>query len=293
MLTIRSHIIEAFLAIILSLILIGASESIIGVDVARTLLGTKPSQAEVVALERELGLDRPFFERLLVRTVKAFQGDLGESYTFRQPVTPLLISSASNSLKLVLPSLLIGGVLGTILGIVVAYYPKQGKFLLTVGASFALLPSLVLSTLVVYGLGFQLGWIKPSYSVAVVLLSLVPLFIVALTVYQEYVQILSSNYTRASRSWGFPEWQVALYSLKVAAVALVTSLTNLLLYLLTATVFIEISFSLPGLGTLLLNATERLDYPIITGISFAIVLVFSLMNVLSAITLYALDPRTR
>jgi peptide/nickel transport system permease protein len=293
MLTIRSHIIEAVLAIILSLILIGASESIIGVDVARTLLGTKPSQAEVVALERELGLDRPFFERLLARTVKAFQGDLGESYTFRQPVTPLLVSSVSNSLKLVLPSLLIGSVLGTILGIVVAYYPKQGKFLLTVGASFALLPSLVLSTLVVYGLGFQLGWIKPSYSVAVVLLSLVPLFIVALTVYQEYVQILSSNYTRASRSWGFPEWQVALYSLKVAAVALVTSLTNLLLYLLTATVFIEISFSLPGLGTLLLNATERLDYPIITGISFAIVLVFSLMNVLSAITLYALDPRTR
>lgn len=289
----KKHLIQSLLAVVLSLLLIGASESLIGLDVARTLLGTKPSEAEVVALKRELGLDRPFLERVLSRTVNAFRGDLGQSYAFRQPVAPILGNSINNSLRLIGPAFLLGSLLGILLGVWVAYYPKYGKGLLTVATSIALLPSLVLSTLVVYGLGFQLGWIRPSYAIAVGLLSLLPLFITALTVYQEYTVILRSSYTRTTRAWGIPEWRVAISSLKPAATALVSNLTNLLLYLITATVFIEISFSLPGLGNLLLDATERLDYPVIMGISFVVVVIFSLMNLLSAITLYALDPRTR
>jgi peptide/nickel transport system permease protein len=291
---IRSHILESLLAIVLALLLISASESLIGVDIARTLLGTKPAETEVIALNRELGLDRPFAERMLMRTVKGFQGDLGKSYVFHQPVTPLLAESLNNSLRLILPALLLGGLFGVFLGVWVAYSPNSWRmYLLNIATSVALLPSLVISTLVVYGLGYQLGWVTPSYPVAVGILSLVPLFITALTVYQEYVKILASDYTRAARCLGFAEWQVAVSSFKVSAVALVANVTNLFLYMLTATVFVEITFSLPGLGNLLLNAADRLDYPVITGVTLVVVVCFGLMNILSGVTIYVLDPRTR
>jgi peptide/nickel transport system permease protein len=293
-LILRTRIIESLLAIVLALLLVSAAESIIGVDVARTLLGTKPSQAEVVALNRELGLDRSFGERTLMRTLKGVQGDLGSSYVFRQPVTPLLISATANSLKSILPALGLGGVLGIWLGIWVAYAPTGWRiYLLTVATSIALLPSLVLSTLVVYGFGYQLNWITPSYPIAVGVLSLVPLFITAQTTEREYERILASDYTRAARSAGFAEWQVALSSIKVSAVALIANITNLFLYMLTATVFVEITFSLPGLGNLLLNAADRLDYPVITGVALLVVVCFGLTNTLSGIAIYALDPRTR
>jgi peptide/nickel transport system permease protein len=79
----------------------------------------------------------------------------------------------------------------------------------------------------------------------------------------------------------------------VSAVALIANITNLFLYMLTATVFIEITFSLPGLGNLLLNAADRLDYPVIAGVALLVVVCFGLMNTLSGAFIYALDPRTR
>lgn len=290
----RSHIIESILAIALAILLISGSQAIIGVDVARTLLGTKATETEVIALQKELGLDRPFLEQVVTRTVNAFRGDLGKSYAFKRPVTPILLSAFQSSLRLITPALVIGSILGILLGIWVAYRP-QGirRSILTLTTSIALLPSLVLSTLVVYGLGFKLNWITPSYAIAVIVLSLVPLFITALTAYQEYSKILVSYHTQAARSFGFSESRIALSSLKEAAVALTANLTNLILYMLTATVFVEISFSFSGLGNLLLMATERLDYPIITGVALVIVVIFGVMNVISGVALYALDPRTR
>lgn len=293
--SIRTRFITSIATILFALLLISLSESVIGVDVARTLLGPKPSQEEVTALNRELGLDQSFTVRTYTRIYKALKGDLGQSYVFRQPVTQLLSTSLVNSLKLVVPALIIGGIAGLFLGIWVAYNPNGvRKYVLSFSTSLALLPSLVLSTLVVYGLGYKLNWISPTYTVAVILLSLVPLFITALTTYQEYTKILNSDYIRASRSLGFSEFQVASrYALKPAAVALTASMTNLALYLITATVFVEITFSLSGIGNLLLMATERFDFPIIIGISLVIVVFFSLMNTISGVALYVMDPRSR
>jgi peptide/nickel transport system permease protein len=279
---IQNRLLISAATVLFTLLLIGASESIIGVDVARTLLGPKPSQEEVAALKRQLGLDRSFVVRTYSRSIAAMKGDLGESYVFRQPVAGLLFQSSGNSFRLIVPALFFGGLAGVTLGIWIAYHPGgMRRHLLNAATSVALLPSLVLSTLVVYGLGYKLGWISPSHSIAVVLLSFVPLFITALTTFQEYAIILQSDYTRAARSQGFPEWMIALQSLKPAAVGLTTNFTNLALHILTATVFIEMIFSLPGLGSLLLTATERFDYPVITGVSLCVVLFFSLMNIFS------------
>jgi ABC-type dipeptide/oligopeptide/nickel transport system permease component len=279
----------------LAVVLISAAEGFVGVDVARVLLGTKPSAAEVGVLHHQLGLDRPLPARALTRVMHAAAGDLGQSYVYRRPVGGLLLEALMNSARLLIPSLVLGSVLGILLGIAAAYYSGRvvRSFLIFV-ASVALLPSLIIGTLVVYGLGYRLNLITPSFTFAVAVLALAPLAVTSLSTYQEYTRILGSDYTRAGRSFGVPEWQLVFrFSLRVAAVGLLSNITYVALYLLTGTVFVEIVFALPGLGNLLLTATDRFDFPVITGVSLAVVCFFGLMNALTGVALYVADPRTR
>jgi peptide/nickel transport system permease protein len=286
---------ESLLAIVLVVVLIGLVEVVINVDIARILLGTKPSDAEVIALKRQLGVDQPFAIRIFNRVGRAFKGDLGQSYVFRQPVTQLISSSFTNSIWLIIPAIFFGVGIGIPLGILCAYYSNKAvEAFLAALSAFALLPSVILSSIAVYYLSYELSLLKTSYLGAVVLLCLPPLLVTTLTIYQEYVRILKNDCTRAMRSFGFSEWLIALrYSLKLAAIGLIANVTYIALYLLTATVFIEINFSLPGLGSLLLMAVERFDFPVISGISLIVVVCFGIVNTLSGIGLYATDPRTR
>lgn len=293
--TILRRTLESLCAVVLAVALISAAEWFVGVDVAKVLLGTKPSEAEVSALRHQLGLDKPLPERVFGRVAQAAAGDLGQSYVYRRPVSGLLLDALANSARLLIPSLTFGSAVGILLGIAAAYYSgRVVRFLLVVVSTAALLPSLVAATLVVYGLGYRLNLIAPTFSAAVVVLSLVPLAVTALATYQEYVRILASDHTRAVRSFGVPEWQIVFrFSARVAVVGLLSNLTYVALYMLTATVFVEVAFALPGLGNLLLAATDRFDFPVITGVSLAIVSFFGLMNTLTGIVLYAADPRTR
>lgn len=293
--TVLRRLVESVCAVALAVVLISAAEGFVGVDVARVLLGTKPSEAEVIAMRRQLGVDRPLPERVLARVSRAALGDLGQSYVYHRPVAGLLLDALTNSARLLIPSLALGSLVGILLGIGAAYYPrKAAKYVLIIVSSVALLPSLIIATLVVYGLGYRLNLIAPSFRAAVAVLALVPLAVMALSTYQEFTRILGSDYTRAGRSFGVPEWQIVLrFSLRVAAVGLVSNLTYVALYLLTAAVFVEIVFALPGLGNLLLTATDRFDFPVITGVSLVVVCFFGLMNALTGAALYVADPRTR
>lgn len=262
---------------------------------ARTLLGTKSSAEEASVLRKQLGLGEPFAMRITKRFTGACSGNFGESYVYHKPVMALLNKPFKSTLKIVCPALAIGTFMGILMGIWVAYNPSRfNKMLLALSTSIAFLPSLALSTLVVYGLGYKLNLISPSYFWAVAIITLIPLFVTALTTFHVYASLLSSDCIRSARSLGFSEGAIAFhYGFKIALIPLVSNFTNIALYLLTATVFVEITFALPGIGSLLLAATERLDFPVIGGVSFVVVIFFGIMNLVTGIAVYALDPKTR
>jgi peptide/nickel transport system permease protein len=292
--TLTQRALESLLSIALVLCLMTGAESVVGADVARALLGPKASEAEVARLRSELGIDQSFLKRVQRRVKGLVQGDLGQSYSFRRPVLPIFVPAVANTLALVLPALILGTLLGLAAGTWAAHRPSPSRrLLLTAGSSFALLPSLIICTWVVYGLGYQLRLLSPSPALALAILTLVPTAIIAQTVFQELSAVFRSDYVRALRGFGFPERSVVMYSLRPAAIAISSSFTNLVLYLLVSTTFVEITFSFSGLGTLLLNATDRLDYPILMAIVLLVAVAFGLLNILSALVVYAADPRTR
>lgn len=288
------RIAESLGGLVLALVLLTAAESFVALDAARTQLGPKASAAEVVALRHALGADQPFSVRLWRRVTDLIHGRFGVSYVFRQSVAPLLLHAGGSTLRLVFPALFIGLLLGTAVGGLVAWSGTPvSRGALAVFSAVALLPSLIICTLYVYVFGYRLNWISPSYPAAVAILALVPTSVLANSVFHEFDLALRSGYVQALRAFGFREAAIALYILKPAAISAVGTFTNVALYLIVSTVFVEITFSLPGLGNLLLNATQQLDYPILAGIVFCIVVFLALMNIVSAWVIYASDPRTR
>lgn len=286
---------QALCAVVLVAVLISVAEEIVAVDTARSLAGLKASEEEVAVLRRQLGQDRPLFVRIADRAGGAFIGDLGTSTAFRQPVLALLAPALAKTLLLIAPAWLVGTVLGWGLGLGVALLrSRAAQRTLLVGAALALLPPLALAALLHYILRFELGWPVPDRLAAMAVLTLIPLAMTALTTSSVYRDFLSGDRYAALRGLGWPSRRVLLREgAAEAAVAVVSNLSYVFLYLLVGSVFVEIIFQLTGLGTLLLDAAERVDYPLLFGASLAVVAVFLVLDTLTDATLLKAQPRLR
>jgi peptide/nickel transport system permease protein len=291
---ITKYFLQAIVALVIAIIILTAMESFLGFDASRALLGPKASSGEVNALNHQLELDKPFFLRTIGRIGNLLKGDLGNSYIFHQPVVTILFDAVWSSINLALPALIIGLVLGLIAGIILAYFKKGKARRIVVLSSVFLLPSLIVSTIVVYGIGYLMEVPLPSFITAVGILSLIPFFTTMLTVFESFSSILETDGTYFLRSLGFSEVRIVTrYALKLVAIPLISNLSTVALYVFSATVFVEIIFSRQGFGNLILLATERFDYPLIVGTSLFVIFLFGILNIIVGFALYAFDPRLR
>jgi len=108
------------------------------------------------------------------------------------------------------------------------------------------------------------------------------------------LDVLGEPYIVTARAQGLAERTViGRYALRTAAIPVVTVTGLAASYLLSGVVAIELIFSLPGLGELLVDAVARKDYPVVEGVVLTIALILALLN-LGIDLLYALlDPRIR
>ena len=112
--------------IIVSFLTYAAFELISG-DAAEAMLGTQATPARVEALRKELGLDAPFLVRYARWLLGFFSGDLGISYSYKQPVAELIAPKLEVTLWMCLISFIIISVVSLPLG-VLSYQSVVGKF---------------------------------------------------------------------------------------------------------------------------------------------------------------------
>jgi len=290
------YLVSVTLKLILSIVLLETllcvTEYSLGIDAAKIILGIKASEPEVNALRKELGVDKPLLLRVNEKLLSKIHGDLGESYVYRRPVSILVGEALTNTIKLLVPAIFIGTILGMLIGFIVAYFRNAVlDSLLVLLVAIGFLPSLIVSTVCVYVVGYKLKIIFPDYWIAVSILSITSLFFTALTAYQSYKEILSSSFIRSLRAFGFDEISILTkYSYRSVFKQLFANLSNLIIYLLSSTVFVEIIFVHPGLGNLMVVATERLDFPVVMGISLIVIIVFFMIELISDIVQYAVNP---
>lgn len=267
------------------------------------------SPEAIEQVRQQLGLDQPVLAQYFNYLAGIVRGDLGVSFQFGTPVTPIILERLPNTLELVFGAVLIGVTVGLLLGIIAA---RRGGVLSTVISamgSFAIsIPVYVLGTVLVYVIALQLRWLPaggfadwedPMRHLRTLLLPCIVLSvpfaaIVATVTRAGLVETAQQDWVRTARSWGLaPNAVFGRHVLRNSLTAVLTVVGLEIGLMFGSTVLVEQVFSYPGLSQLMIRAVEQRDYPIVQGVAIMAAAFFILINIVVDVLYGVLDPRAR
>ncbi|MDQ4019871.1 MAG: ABC transporter permease [Actinomycetota bacterium] len=291
------------------LVFVGAQ--ILPGDVGRRILGRDASPEAVAALNEELGTDRPIPVQYADWVGGLVQGDLGESFSLRVPVSDLVFDALANSFKLALVAFVIVVPLGIVGGVYAAL--REGRFadrFITVsGLTATVVPEFVSSIILilVFGLWLELlpitaAWpegagpltqlehlILPSLPLVLVLFGYIARMARAGT-----IEALDADYTRTAVLKGLPQRLVVrrhvLRNALLPTIAVVATQTG---YLIGGLVVIEVIFNYQGIGRLLFQAVQAKDFPLLQSAILLVGVIYLLATLLADLAYSLLNPRIR
>lgn len=266
---------------------------------------------EMDRMRSELGLDRPVLVQYVDWLDDVVRGDLGLSIFQRRPVTELLASRYPVTLELALLSVFTATIVAIPIGIYTAIRP--GGIGDSIGNIFALLgvsaPNFWVALLLIVIFSVQLdllpagGFVRPSQDLGehiqrmilpVITLSTALMAVTMRLTRSSMLEVLNENYIRTARSKGLSHRRVIyLHALKNALIPVVTHVGLQVGRILGGTVAIELIFSFPGMGKLLLDAIFARDFPLVQGSVLVITLSFMVINLIVDLTYALIDPRIR
>jgi peptide/nickel transport system permease protein len=242
-------------------------------DPVETLIAESGTAISREALLKEMGLDRPFFESIVIDLKKAAHGDFGVSLLSKQPVLPLLEGRFLNTLLLATTALLIGLVMSLTLGLLAAHSPGGwADFLCNLlGASSASIPTpwLAPMLIIVFAIWVPLFPLGKSLVLPSITLALGISGFWARLVRERVRETLAHGSAQGARARGIAEWKVVTkYGLGPASGLLVAYLGSQFGALLAGGFVIEVIFNWRGMGSLLVTSVLRRDYPVVEAATF-------------------------
>jgi peptide/nickel transport system permease protein len=272
-------------------------------DPVEVMLGETAQQADKERLREELGLNLPLHVQYGRFMAGIVQGDLGGSYFYRRPVAQVIAERVPATVELALAAFLVAGLIAIPLGIIAAL--REGTAVDNAAVLFSLvgvsLPNFWLGPLLIILFSITLGWFPVSGRAGVA-----SLVLPAVTLGAAFAAILSrmtrasllerlgEDYLTVARAKGLPEWKVILkHALRNALIPIITVMGLQIGALLSGAIITENVFSWPGIGTLLINAIEARDYPLVQGCILFVTLSYVLVNLLTDLFYGWADPRIR
>ncbi|GLQ08105.1 ABC transporter permease [Devosia yakushimensis] len=285
-------------------------------DPARMVAGDKATEAQLVQIRSNLGLDRPIHEQYLSFLGRAATGDLGFSYRNQQPVTTLIANRLPATISLVIGGVIVWLAVGIPIGIMSARHPgglrdRLGQAFILVGLSFPTFVLGMVSLYVFYFLprqaGFTLfpaGGFKPflpnpalwAWHLALpwATLALTTAAVYARLTRGQMLEVMNEDYIRTARAKGLSEGRVVFkHGMRATLTPLVTQLGADIALLLGGAIVIEQVYGLQGVGALAVQAVNNQDRPIIIGVVLLGGFFIVISNIIVDITYALLDPRVR
>ena len=266
---------------------------------------------EMDQLRQKLGLDRPIYVQYADWLLHVLRGDLGRSIHQRRPVVDLLAARFPVTLELALLSVLLASVVAIPIGIYTAVRPGGiGDFLGNIVALMGVsAPNFWVALLLIVVFAVQLRWLPAGGFVRitddpvrhiermilpVITLSTALMAVTMRLTRSSMLEVLNEDYVRTARSKGLGQRRIVfVHALKNALIPVVTTVGLQIGRILGGTIVIEIIFSLPGMGKLLLDAIFGRDFPVVQGSVLLITLAFMGINLVVDLTYASIDPRIR
>jgi len=267
-------------------------------DPALVMLGPDAQPDTLAALHTQLGLDEPILLRFATWVWQMLHGDLGVSYTYRVPVSGLVVDRLAVTLPLALMAIAITLVLSLCLGVYAATndHRLRGQAVMALTQFGIAIPGFWFGLLLILYFSIHLGWFPaggfPGWSAgAGPALRALVLPACALALVQTAIL---TRVTRTARSTGLSRSQVLWrHALQNALVPVATVMGLQFASLVAGTIVIESVFALPGLGRLIFQAVEQRDLVVVQALVVLLVGVVVAMNYLVDIAYLFIDPRLR
>jgi peptide/nickel transport system permease protein len=272
-------------------------------DPVEMLVPPDATEFDKTQIRQVYGLDRPLLYQFGAFVWRAARGDFGRSLFSDRPALALVFERLPASVELAVASTLIAVVVGVPLGIVAAVRRATLVDQLVIGVALLgqSVASFWLALMLILGFGVTLQWLPvsgrlgwaslvlPSVSLSVWLLALL-----ARLTRSEMLEVLGQDFIRTARAKGVGTMALlARHALRNALVPLVTVTGVSLGWQLGGAVVIEAVFAWPGLGTILLEAVLRRDYPVVMAGVAVLSAVFVLINLIVDVLYVYIDPRIR
>ncbi len=296
------------LTLVLASLLVFFSRFLVpGDPVSFLLRGRKPSPEAVAQVTAQYGLDLPPWQQYLNWLGGALTGDFGRSLQYRQDVSTVIGERLPVTLMLVVMSGLLIAIVGLSAGVVAALNTGRPLDRLTlIGLTvLSAIPSFVGSIVLIAIFAVQLGWfptfgsgqgfgdmvyhlVLPSIALAIVFVVLV-----GKVTRSSMVEQLGREHVEVATSRGLKRATVIRRHVFRNALGPILTVSGVLVAgLLVASTIVEAAFGLAGIGSLLVQSVDRLDFPVVQAIVMLVVTAFVVVNAIVDLAEPWIDPRS-
>jgi len=272
-------------------------------DPIDAMLGEYATHEDKEAMRHALSLDLPIAQQVVHYIKSVFSGDLGSSLIYKRQVTDLLLERIPATIELALCALGVALLISIPLGVISSV--KAGTPIDFAAMSFAVsgvaIPTFWLGPLLILLFAVNLGWLPVSErsgwdSYILPSLSMGTALAAALSrmTRNSMLDTLREDFVRTARAKGCSEFRVIMnHAFRNASLPLVTVIGLQFGVLLTGAIVTERIFDWPGIGSLLIEAINNRDYPLIQGCVLLFSFSYLLVNLLTDLTYSWVDPRIR
>ncbi len=270
------------------------------------------------SIRAQFGLDRPLWQQYLIYLGNLCQGELGMSFFLKEPVWNVVMTALPNTLALTFSALVLAYLFGVVAGAFLAW--RRGSLIEGVTIPVVLAtraaPEFWVGMILLSVFAFSLGWfpsggaaspgamyasewqrmlsldflhhlVLPVITLALYLQGL-PLLLMRSTM----LDVMHEEYVTMARMKGLSTRRIVLHhAARNAMLPVATAFTLSLGQLVGGNVVIEIVFSWPGLGRILVQAVSSSDYPLAQGAFLLVAFALISMNFAADLFYAILDPR--
>lgn len=278
---------------------------------AEIILGTEADEAQVLALEKELGLDKPILVRYGNWIKDILKLDMGTSLKYQVPVKDLFLKKLPVTLYLTFFSLFLSLIIAIPLSIqITAKSDKWYSSIITAITQLGIsIPSFWLAFLLIYLFAVKLGWFNtlsynamsgnffeklykfflPSLAIAIPNIATIIRYMQS-----AILDEINKDYVRTARMKGLLLKDI-LYKhvLRNALIPVITIIGISITSSIGGSLVVENVFSLPGIGSLIVQSISSRDFPLIQSVVLAVAFMVIFINLLVDIIYKIVDPRIR
>lgn len=272
-------------------------------DPVRQIAGRSATPQTVANIREQLGLDQPFVVQYGRYLAGLFQGDMGRSYLQKTDVSTLIMARLPASLLLMAAGIAAELVIGLAMGVIAALWRGRAVDNGLMMTSFVTVsaPQFVVALLLLYVFAVKLGWFPiGGYGTAAhLVLPALTLGILGSGWYarimrSSMIEVLRADFIRTARAKGLARSRVILrHALPNAILPVIAMIGIDIGIFMGGIVVVEGVFGWPGIGQLAWQAIQRVDIPIIMGVTLVSACAIVLGNLLADIVVPLIDPRIR